>query len=143
RRSSRSRPSPRAPRCRRGRTWSRADSRARVPRCPRDVRGFVRASACVGRWPSGAGVVNLIETPTKRVLAVRDDKPRAVIVHGTGETDLDKLLAYYTAADGLGPHYLIEPHGTVRRFVDEDRIAYHAKIDTAEAHLYQLGYAEW
>jgi N-acetyl-anhydromuramyl-L-alanine amidase AmpD len=94
------------------------------------------------RWDRG-DALNLIDTPTKRVLSVRPGKPRAVIVHGTGETDLDKLIAYYSSADGLGPHYLVEPGGTVRQFARETLTAYHCKIDPAEARLYQQGYAEW
>ncbi len=68
---------------------------------------------------------------------------RAVILHDTGEADLDKILKFYTAPDGLGPHYFIEVTGTIRRLVDEDHIAYHAKIEESEARLYMAGYSNW
>lgn len=77
--------------------------------------------------------------PTKRATPVA-----AVILHQTGETDLDKIIRYYTSnADRIAPHYMVEVHGSVRRFVTEDRIAYHAKIDPQEAQLYSRGYQEW
>lgn len=87
--------------------------------------------------------MNIIDTPTKRVLKKRDNKPISVVLHSTGETDLDKILAWYTHPEGLGPHYFIETIGTVRRIAAENLIAYHAKIDKAEANLYQMGYQYW
>jgi N-acetyl-anhydromuramyl-L-alanine amidase AmpD len=85
----------------------------------------------------------IIDTPTKRVLPVRSTPPVAFVVHTTGETDLDNILAFYTDLDGYQPHYMIETIGTVRRIVADDLVAYHAKIDKAEAGLYRLGWANW
>lgn len=70
--------------------------------------------------------------------------PLAIILHQTGDTDLDKIIKYYTTNDQhVAPHFMIETTGSIRRFVPEDRIAYHAKIDHAEAQLYRLGFNTW
>jgi N-acetyl-anhydromuramyl-L-alanine amidase AmpD len=87
--------------------------------------------------------VQIIGAPTARKLPPRSGPIKASIVHTTGDTDLDKILRWYESADGLQPHYMIATDATIRRFVMEDHIAWHAKIDPAEARLYQRGYGEW
>jgi len=84
-----------------------------------------------------------IDRPTKRALIRRKHPIAAVIVHTTGETDLEKCLRFYTAPDGLGPHYAIGLDGTVYRTANEGLVAYHAKIDDEEAKLYRLGWDSW
>lgn len=94
----------------------------------------------------GVGAVvsyQAIDYPTRRILPARAAKPKAFVVHTTGETDLDKILRFYTDEDGFQPHMLIEVSGVRRRIVPADHIAYHCKIDPAEARLYQRGYSEW
>lgn len=87
--------------------------------------------------------VQIIGALTQRQLPKRTHPIEAVIVHTTGDTDLDKILRFYESPDGLQPHYVIDVDGVIRRIVMEDHIAWHCKIDPAEARLYQLGYSEW
>lgn len=84
-----------------------------------------------------------VDTPTARILPARTKPIRSAIVHTTGDTELAKILAWYTSADGYQPHYFIDYDGTKHRIVPEDHIAWHCKIEDAEARLYQQGYAEW
>jgi N-acetyl-anhydromuramyl-L-alanine amidase AmpD len=85
----------------------------------------------------------VIDTPTRRELPRRPGKPIAVVIHGTGQTDLDKCIAWYTNPQGLQPHYMIAATGTVRRFVAEDHVAYHAALVKEEIALYRQGWQEW
>jgi N-acetyl-anhydromuramyl-L-alanine amidase AmpD len=85
----------------------------------------------------------IIDTPTRRALPWRTGPVRAVVIHATGETDLDRCIAWYTNPSGLQPHYFITATGTIRRIVDEKRIAYHAAIERAEAELYRAGWSTW
>lgn len=87
--------------------------------------------------------LNIIDFPTKRVLPPRTKSINSVVIHTTGETDLDKILAWYTNTNGLQPHYLIETTGTIRRIVDEARIAWHTKIEPLEASAYSKGWDYW
>lgn len=87
--------------------------------------------------------VDIIDTPTERELLKRSKPPRAVVVHTTGATNLERIIRYYRSKDGLQPHYMIDLSGAVRRFVDEGKVAYHCAIKDARARLYQLGYATW
>ncbi len=92
--------------------------------------------------------MNLIETPTRHKMYERKKRAVAVILHTTGETDLDKILDWYTDErgnndKGVAPHYMVETVGTVRRIVPDDRVAYHCKIEPGEAYLYGLGYRAW
>jgi N-acetyl-anhydromuramyl-L-alanine amidase AmpD len=87
--------------------------------------------------------MNLIDFPTKRQLPRRVLPISAVIIHTTGDTDLDAILRFYSSADGYQPHYMIETIGTVRRMVSEDHVAYHAAIYATEAAAYQQGFAHW
>lgn len=87
--------------------------------------------------------VQIIGALTARKLPPRSGPPRAIVVHTTGDTDLDKILRWYRSAEGLQPHYVIAVDGTIYRIAGEDLIAWHAKIDAAEARLYQRGYTEW
>lgn len=72
----------------------------------------------------------------------RPKPPSCYIFHTTGEPDFDKVLRYYREGE-LGPHYLIDLDGTVFRLVPEDRVAWHAKIEPAEAGLYLGGWSSW
>ena len=72
----------------------------------------------------------------------RATDPVCVVLHQTGQTDLDALIRYYQHGP-IAPHYLVEVTGEVRRFVPETHVAYHAKMDVHEARLYQRGYEEW
>lgn len=87
--------------------------------------------------------VQIIGALTRRKLPQRTQPIAAVVVHTTGDTDIEKILRFYQADDGLQPHYVIDVAGTVRRCAWEHQVAYHCKIDPAEARLYQLGYQEW
>jgi N-acetyl-anhydromuramyl-L-alanine amidase AmpD len=88
--------------------------------------------------------VQIIGALTARTLPSRDPSTIcAVIVHTTGDTDAAKIMAFYRAPDGLCPHYMIAYDGAIYRIAWEDQIAWHCKIDPAEARLYQLGYSEW
>lgn len=80
---------------------------------------------------------------TQRQLPKRTLPVQSVILHTTGDTDLAKILRFYKAPDGLQPHFVIDVDGVVRRIAWEDRVAYHCKIEPAEARLYRLGYEEW
>ncbi len=87
--------------------------------------------------------MDIVDLPTKRQLPERTQPITAVILHTTGSTDLDAIINWYTSKDGLQPHYMISVSGLIRRFVQEDHVAYHCKIDQHEAKLYMLGYKEW
>jgi N-acetyl-anhydromuramyl-L-alanine amidase AmpD len=87
--------------------------------------------------------MQLIESPTVRVLPARQAQIQAIIVHTTGESDAQGVLRFYRSPDGLQPHYVVMLDGTVHRIVTEDRVAYHAKIDPAEAALYRQGWNVW
>jgi N-acetyl-anhydromuramyl-L-alanine amidase AmpD len=88
-------------------------------------------------------MLDVIDTPTRRALPERLKPPTCVILHGTGETDLDRCLAWYTSASGLQPHYMISATGSIRRIVDDMRVAYHAGLDPAEVALYRKGWETW
>jgi N-acetyl-anhydromuramyl-L-alanine amidase AmpD len=88
-------------------------------------------------------MLNIIETPTRRSLPERLRPPTCIVVHSTGQTDLDRILAYYTSASGLQPHYLVTATGSIRRHVDEMRVAYHAGLDPGEVQLYRAGWETW
>lgn len=85
----------------------------------------------------------IVDAPTARVLPDRKEPARAFIIHGTGETDLKRVLRYYRSADGLCPHYLITPAGAIYGIADEGKIAYHAATGKEEAALYRMGWANW
>jgi N-acetyl-anhydromuramyl-L-alanine amidase AmpD len=87
--------------------------------------------------------VTLIGHLTARVLPERTRPVQAIIVHTTGDRDLDKILRWYGSPDGLQPHYVIAVDGAIYRIAWEDRVAWHSKIDPLEARLYQRGYQEW
>lgn len=87
--------------------------------------------------------MNLVESPTRRKLPHRLSPALAIVVHGTGQTDLAKCLAWYTSAAGEGPHYLIAANGVVHRFAAENRVAYHAAMRPDEKALYLQGYDVW
>lgn len=88
-------------------------------------------------------MLDVIDTPTRRQLPERLKPPTCVVIHGTGEVDLDRILAWYTSASGLQPHYFITATGSIRRIVDEQRVAYHAGLDPAEVELYRQGWEVW
>lgn len=87
--------------------------------------------------------MNVIDTPTRRTLPERLRPPTCVIVHASGEVDLDRCLAWYTNPSGLQPHYLVSTTGAVRRIVDEKRVAYHAALSPGEATIYAKGWETW
>lgn len=89
------------------------------------------------------GAVNFIDAPTARHLPARAGAPRALILHGSGDTDLDAVVRYYRSDDGLGPHYLVDLAGNVYRFAPENRVAWHAAIKGPEAELYEQGWSAW
>lgn len=66
------------------------------------------------------------------------------VVHGTGATDLAKIIDYYVGhAEGVAPHYVIDYDGTRLQFVDEDRIAHHVGYGPEERDLYRAGWDTW
>lgn len=87
--------------------------------------------------------MDIIDYPTKRVLPQRTAGVKAIILHTTGETDLDKILKFYNADWGYQPHYFIEVTGAVRRCVAENLIAYHCAIKPLEQTAYKRGWAYW
>lgn len=87
--------------------------------------------------------MNILDFPTQRKLPTRGGDIRAVVLHTTGETDLDKILKFYTSPDGYQPHYMIETIGTIRRIVAEELVAYHAAHHPAEAAAYAKGWSYW
>jgi N-acetyl-anhydromuramyl-L-alanine amidase AmpD len=87
--------------------------------------------------------MQIIDTPSRRVLPSRDSAPVAFVLHNSGEQDLDKCLAWYTATHGEGPHWFITVGGIVHYIVDEGRIAWHTKIEHEEGSIYAQGWATW
>jgi N-acetyl-anhydromuramyl-L-alanine amidase AmpD len=87
--------------------------------------------------------LQIVGSLTTRELPERQHSIDALLFHTTGDTDLARIMSFYHAPDGLQPHFMIDYDGTVRRIVWEHQVAYHCKIDPAEARLYQRGYAEW
>lgn len=92
---------------------------------------------------SGNNPVILIDNPTRRPLPVRPGSPKCIIIHGSGETDLDRCLDWYTNVSGLQPHYFVTATGSVRRIVSERRVAYHAGRSRPETDLYRRGWKVW
>ena len=84
----------------------------------------------------------MIDSPTARTLPKRQRPVSSVILHSTGETDLRKVLRYYTTGEHQ-PHYLIALDGTTYRIADEGMVAWHAKIDQQELLLYHQGWGMW
>lgn len=87
--------------------------------------------------------MNILDFPTERVLPARTASIRAVVVHTTGNTDLDAILKFYKDPDGFQPHYMIETIGTIRRCVEENLVAYHCAHKPAEQDAYTRGFAYW
>ena len=72
----------------------------------------------------------------------------SVVIHATGDTDLEKVLAFYANNRRLvRPHYLLDLGGTVYQFTPEDRVAYHAGYQgdgpDNEGVLYRAGWEVW
>jgi hypothetical protein len=118
-------------------SWDSDDARATA------VSAFAAGAAELDAWFAPPSGLTIVENPTRRPLTQRDAAPRAIIIHTTGDTDLAKILRFYTAPDGLGPHYMIGYDGTIHRIADEKLIAYHCKIEAREAELYQQGWDVW
>lgn len=87
--------------------------------------------------------MNVTQAPTKHDLPKRETPVRAIIVHTTGDNNLQKILAYYQSTDGLQPHYVIGIDGIIYQVADERLIAYHCKIDKQEAIHYRMGWSHW
>lgn len=89
--------------------------------------------------------LTVLKTPTANVTPHRSlAAVHAIVVHTTGQTDLDKILEYYSGSDDkVNPHCLIETTGLVRRFADEEAIAYHCKLYPEERAAYGHGYSHW
>lgn len=87
--------------------------------------------------------LRFVDRPTARTLPPRPGKPVAIVVHTTGDTDLDKILRFYTGSDGLGPHYCIALDGTIYRIAAEDRVAWHAATTADERAAYAQGWQHW
>lgn len=85
----------------------------------------------------------IVQAPTARPLRTRTEKIRAFVIHGTGQTDLKKILRFYQAEDGLCPHYFIASNGTIYQHANEDLIAPHAATGKEEAALYRMGWQNW
>lgn len=87
--------------------------------------------------------MNIQPAHTARDLPARKEPARCFIVHGTGQTNLKKVLAYYQSTNGLCPHYVIGTDGTVYQTADEGLIAYHAATPENERALYRMGWQNW
>jgi hypothetical protein len=86
----------------------------------------------------------ILDTLLPSLPPLRYSAPVAFELHQTGETDLDKILHYYTTnGKRIAPHYFIETIGTTRRLVPENHIANHSALYDAELQLYRRGYHEW
>jgi len=69
---------------------------------------------------------------------------KAIVVHATGTTDLDKIVKYYkTSSSGIGPHYVIDVDGNVLQFAEEAEIAYHCGRQATHDEAYALGWVHW
>lgn len=85
----------------------------------------------------------------KRIQCEKPHKPRAhqiraIVIHATGTTDLDKILRYYqTSSSGIGPHYMISLDGTVYQFAEESETAYHCGRSAENDAHYAAGREEW
>lgn len=88
--------------------------------------------------------MTFVDSYLSRLPVQRATSPVAIIIHQTGETDLDKIIKYYTTnTSRIAPHYMVEWHGSVRRFVPEERRANHCAMPSEEAKLYAKGYDVW
>jgi N-acetyl-anhydromuramyl-L-alanine amidase AmpD len=89
--------------------------------------------------------MTITETPTRKVLVARPTPPICFVLHTTGDTDLAKILRYYTSADkdACQPHWMIETSGRIHRIAPEDKIASHCAIRPEEAALYAQGFQTW
>jgi hypothetical protein len=93
--------------------------------------------------PRSERAMQVIGALTQRPLLERSHPSSAIVVHTTGDSDLDRILRFYRSLNGLQPQYMIAVDGVIRRTAWENQVAYHCKIDPAEARLYQRGYGEW
>jgi N-acetyl-anhydromuramyl-L-alanine amidase AmpD len=89
--------------------------------------------------------MTIIETPTRKVLHRRVSPVTCAVVHTAGETDLAKILRYYTSPDrdACQPHFVIEVGGRIHRIAPDDKIASHCAIFAEEASVYMRGFQTW
>lgn len=87
--------------------------------------------------------VTIEPAPTERKLPARKEAPRCFVIHGTGATNLKKILAFYQSPDGLCPHYVIDTTGIVYQTAGEHLAAYHAGTPESERALYKMGWQNW
>ena len=82
-------------------------------------------------------------SPVKRPR--RKQPPVCQVIHTTGDTNLEKIVAYYLGK--IGPHFLIDYDGTVTQFVETDEVAWHCGFqgegDDNEGELYERGWDVW
>lgn len=83
------------------------------------------------------------DKPTARSLPARSSKPTGILLHTTGDPELDKILRFYDAPDGFQPTYVVDYDGTLYRIAPEDRITWHAATTPAERALYSQGWEVW
>lgn len=89
--------------------------------------------------------LTVLKTLTKNVTPKRSlAGVHAIVIHNTGDSDLDKVLNYYGGSDEkVNPHFLIETTGLVRCFAEPDTVAYHCKLWPEEKAAYAHGYGHW
>jgi N-acetyl-anhydromuramyl-L-alanine amidase AmpD len=88
--------------------------------------------------------VKIAQAPTRNALLDRRDPVAAFIIHGTGQTDLNKCLDLYQDQEKKTcPHYLIATDGVIYQIADDKRVAYHAATPPSEMAIYRMGWQNW
>ena len=87
--------------------------------------------------------MNFIEHKHNRILPRRINNATHIILHATGETNLDAIIRFYCSPGAVCPHYIISYNGDIHAIISEDSIAWHTAYSTAHTELYKLGFSEW
>ncbi len=89
----------------------------------------------------------IIQAPNPHRM-IKREKVRAIIIHGTGQTNTNQILDWYTNRhgrndQGLSGHYTILTDGTIYQHLPEELQAYHTAIKPAERLLYRANFSYW
>jgi N-acetyl-anhydromuramyl-L-alanine amidase AmpD len=86
--------------------------------------------------------MNIIHLSTSYRHNHRKNIAKCFVVHTTGDTNLRNIIDYYSSSsEGVSPHYMIDYDGTIRQFVSDDCVAYHAGYGPEQVNLYRSGWA--
>lgn len=65
-------------------------------------------------------------------------------IHSTGSSDPERALRYYeTNPEGISPHFVVVPDGSVVQLVKTSHVAYHVGLTADRRRAYQEGLEAW